>query len=77
MQLFCQNGIRSLHNIAQGRSRGNAEQQMNMIIHAANLHGNDAMLAADAAEVTPDILLNFGLQPTIPVLGGEHDMVMQ
>jgi hypothetical protein len=64
----------SLHHVTQGHRRRVTEEEMHMVVKAADLKCFQTMRAANATEVAPDVFFDIGRQPGIAVLGGEDDV---
>lgn len=62
------------HPFAESNRRGQAYQQMDMVVHAADLQCIHPMRPANTPQITPNTLLNVGCDPALAVLGREHDM---
>lgn len=50
---------------------------MNVIFHAADLNGMESVFFGNAANISPDPVLDFRDDPSLTVLGAEDEMVMK
>jgi hypothetical protein len=66
-----------LYDLAWGMDRFRAKQGVNMIFHSADLQCGHIMRPRDAANVSPDSILDFPVYKFLPVFCAENDVIKQ
>ena len=66
-----------LDEITQSYCGRAAGEQMDIIVHAANLQRGEFVRAANSAEITPDLICHIRREPAFMVFGGEDDVDVQ